>query len=127
MKFSFDKTKSLIRVLAFVHGPNEVCRAIMALDTGATRTCLSPEILDQSGNDIASATEFANLTTANGSVSVPSIPVFAFRCLGHTKAGFQVHALKFPASTGIEGLLGLDFLRDRDLRIDFRNGTLELV
>ena len=126
MKFTFERSKSLIRVLAFVHGPDKVRRGNFALDTGATKTCISPTVLHQIGHDVGLATNFATLTTGNGNIRLPSVAVVALRCLGQTKADFTIHVLSFPPSSGIVGLFGLDFLQGRKLCIDYRDGTIEL-
>ena len=46
-----------------------------------------------------------------------------FECLGVRRANFQVVVAHLPR--GIEGLLGLDFLRGHRLLLDFREGVLE--
>ncbi len=43
------------------------------------------------------------------------------------RSGFPVLAYSLPASASVSGLLGLDFLRDHLLTIDFRTGQMDLA
>jgi hypothetical protein len=47
------------------------------------------------------------------------------RALGRERPDFRVAVHPLPAGIGIEGLLGIDFLRDGRLVIDFRTGTID--
>jgi len=47
--------------------------------------------------------------------------------LGQTKSRFAVLGHTLPPSTGVDGLLGLDFLRGQVVRIDFRKGEVSLA
>jgi hypothetical protein len=46
--------------------------------------------------------------------------------LGQERASFPVLAHTLPPSAGIDGLLGLDYLRGQTLTVDFRSGTITL-
>ena len=99
----------------------------LALDTGASKTCISPSAISYVGHDIEAAKDFAELTTGNGTIRVPSLSILGLRCLGQTNVDFSIHAMAFPSKLGIVGLLGLDFLKNRRLCIDYRDGTVELL
>jgi hypothetical protein len=47
--------------------------------------------------------------------------------LGLHQLGIRVLAFDLPQATGVDGLLGLDFLRDNVLTIDFRAGVISLA
>ena len=47
--------------------------------------------------------------------------------LGQNRLNFPVLAHNLPATSKVDGLLGLDFFRDLSLTIDFRAGMIELV
>jgi hypothetical protein len=47
--------------------------------------------------------------------------------LGQTRDSFPVFCHTHPSATGVDGLLGLDFLRGRVLSLDFRTGQGELA
>lgn len=44
-----------------------------------------------------------------------------------TRQEFEVVGMTLPPSASVDGLLGLDFLRDPCLTIDFRRGKIELA
>jgi hypothetical protein len=50
-----------------------------------------------------------------------------FTALGQSRFGFPVLAYSLPAYASVSGLLGLDFLRDQVLSIDFRAGQISLA
>jgi predicted aspartyl protease len=66
------------------------------------------------------------IVTASSRERVSLLAVAEIGALGIRRSSFEIvaHALPEP---GIDGLLGLDFLRDHKLTIDFVNGELELV
>ena len=72
------------------------------------------------------ATEHVEITTGSGVAYAPQLSVDRISALGVGKTEFHVLAHTLPPSAGIDGLLGLDFMRDRILRIDFRRSTISL-
>jgi hypothetical protein len=59
-------------------------------------------------------------------VNVPSLDVNVLSCLGVAATSVRVAAHDVQ-TVGIDGLLGLDFLRDHVLAIDFQNGKITLT
>jgi hypothetical protein len=47
--------------------------------------------------------------------------------LGQERFNFPVLAHTLPPSTGVDGLLGLDFFRGLRLTIDFQSGQIQLA
>jgi hypothetical protein len=47
--------------------------------------------------------------------------------LGKHAIGLSVLAHDLPLAADVDGLLGLDFLRDQVLTVDFRAGTISLT
>ena len=52
------------------------------------------------------------------------IRVGSFVCLGHEMTDYQVHAHDLPEGWGIEGLLGLTFLRQLNYEIRSLEGRI---
>lgn len=52
--------------------------------------------------------------------------ISSVEALGVRRDRFRVLAYTLPPETGIDGLLGLDFFRDRRPVIDFRKSTVQL-
>jgi Aspartyl protease len=66
------------------------------------------------------------LTTANDVESAPRVMFESVEALGELRRNFPLVCHTLPSSTGVEGLLGLDFMRGQRLVIDFRRGIIEL-
>jgi len=99
----------------------------MALDTGATSTLLSVSALVALGYDPTTATEHSEVATGSCLETVPFIVLQRIRALEQERNYLPVLCHTLPVEVGIDGLLGLDFLRDRRLVIDFRLGEIMLT
>ena len=68
---------------------------------------------------------FAVLYT--GTMPEDTAIVLKIVAVGHVRSGFSVLGHTLPPSTGVDGLLGLDFFRGQNLTIDFRTGQVTLA
>lgn len=66
------------------------------------------------------------MTTGSGIEFVPRLPLLKIMALGEERAGLPVLAHTLPPSAGVDGLLGLDFLRGMRLTLNFRKGQVSL-
>jgi predicted aspartyl protease len=66
------------------------------------------------------------ITTASGLELAPMITLERLEALGQQRDGFPVLCHILPISAGIEGVLGLDFLRGHRLTRDFHIGLVTL-
>ena len=126
MSFPFDPRGSLIVVPALIHGRDDRETVDLVLDTGATRTVVSSEVAQSLGYDPATLGEWARITTGSGALSVPLLRVEKIEALGKAATNMRVLCHTLPSRAAIDGMLGLDFLRDTRLVIDFRTGLLTL-
>ncbi len=124
--FHFEPGQRLIRLRVKLRGPWGEAAPWFALDTGATRTVIAERTVRALGIDtsilprpfrVAAATQ----TTPAGEVTLQSLSV-----LGKTWDEPKLIFYPLNPSTRVEGLLGLDFFRDRILKIDFQRGRIEL-
>ena len=127
MRFSFNPNARLIVVRAHVSGPRGRGDLQLVLDTGASRTLISEQLLRIAGYDPHDAVAQGRMTTASGIRSVPVVIVQKLSALGCERVDLPVVCHTLPSSTAYDGLLGLDFFRGREIRIDFRNGQIELT
>jgi predicted aspartyl protease len=127
MSFPFQSQQGLIHVEVEVEGLAASVRVHLALDTGATDTAVSADALRNAGYNPAAASGQAQVTTASGLVTIPEVTVSRLTSLGQSRAAFTVLALTLPPSAGVDGVLGLDFLRGQILTIDFRSGQISLT
>jgi len=84
-------------------------------------------LLAEMGYDPAASTDHIRVTMGNGVESVPRIVLTRLTALGQDRFAFPVLAHDFPPGAGVDGLLGLDFLRGHILTVDFRNGKIDLA
>jgi predicted aspartyl protease len=127
MSLPFDPAHGLIIVRAAVDGPSGSAILQLALDTGATGTLINMGMLVALGYDPALIPERIQVTTGSGVEFVPRVSLDKIVALGQERINFPVLGHTLPPSAGIDGLLGLDFVRGQTLLVDFRTGTITLT
>jgi predicted aspartyl protease len=121
----FDPKLDLIIVEGRVWGPHEVQRPLrLVLDTGAAETIVVPEVLDELGYSPRDGEVRTVMRSAVGREEGYLIRVARFGCLGHHSDDFRVHAQDLPEGWGIEGLIGLSFLRQFNYEIRSLEGRI---
>jgi len=98
----------------------------LALDTGATATAVNIAMLVAVGYDPALAPTRLQVTTGSGVEYAPPVTLSRIQALGQERLDFPVLGHTLPPSAGVDGLLGLDFLRGQSLTVDFRSGHVTL-
>jgi len=126
MSFPFDPQRGLVTVSAELFGPSGSAILRLALDTGATGTLINVGMIVSIGYDPALVPERLQVTTGSGIEFAPIIKIDKFRALSREQKNFPVLCHTLPPSAGVDGLLGLDFLRKKILLIDFREGKIAL-
>lgn len=96
----------------------------LVLDTGAAETIIIPEILDNLGDSPRQGEAITVLRSAVGREEGYLMRVARFECLGHQSRNFRVHAHDLPDGWGIEGLIGLSFLRQFNYEIRSLEGRI---
>lgn len=79
------------------------------------------------GYDPSLVSDRVQVTTGSGVEFVPRLQVSRLHALGRERAAFPVLSHTLPPSAGIDGLLGLDFMRGQRLEIDFVRGLVSLA
>ena len=126
MSTRFNAKRGLVLVHARIWGPSGRRAVRLALDTGATTTVINAAILVDVGYDPGSAPSRVRMTTGSGIEYVPRIKIERIRALRSERTDFEVVCHTLPPTASVDGLLGLDFLRDCRLTIDFRAGEVSL-
>ena len=114
-------------VRAELFGPDGSAVLRLALDTGATSTVVSVGMLVAIGYDPALVSDRVQVTTGSGIEFAPRVILDGVVALGQERSGFPVLGHTLPPSAGVDGLLGLDFLRGQMLTVDFRAGHVMLA
>ena len=101
-------------------------RVKLLLDTGATTTILSWDILKDIGYDPAISNRRKDVTTANGVIEAPLVKVKGMS-IGHFKVkNTDVICHDIPELIRVDGLLGLNFIENFRVCIDYKKGVLEI-
>ena len=79
------------------------------------------------GYDPALAPDRIQITTGSGVEFAPRVTLDKITALGQERTEFPVLGHTLPPSAGIDGLLGLDFVRGQNLTVDFRTGQVTLA
>jgi len=124
---SFNPRQGLIIIPVELFGPSGSFVLRFALDTGASYTVVSVGMLQSIGYAPSAAKTRIPITRGSGQESAPKVVIDRIDALTQTRLLFPVLAHTVPASIGIDGLLGLDFLRRQTLNIDFRAGKINLI
>jgi aspartyl protease family protein len=124
-RFSFNPKASSIVLRAVIEG--EISRIVtMILDTGASYTHLPGRILQAIGYDPGISKERVKVVTSSGVEISPMIKVKRVRALGKFVENLEVLCHDLPSEAKVDGLLGLNFLRNFDISIKFKEGVIEI-
>ncbi len=102
----------------------------LALDTGASHTTIDLTALQIAGYDISMAARTTFLETASGVIQAYIFRVKEFKALGFTKRNIEICAYDFFAHhvlADIDGVLGLDFIAEYKICIDFKTEIITLM
>jgi hypothetical protein len=126
VSFIFNPHHRLIVVGAQLHGPSSRVVLRLALDTGASRTMVGIAPLVSAGYGPVLMGNRVQVTTPVGVEFLPRLTIERLSSLGCDRADLTVLGHSLPPRAGVDGLLGLDFLRGQRLSIDFREGAITL-
>ena len=116
----------LLTTRGAIHGLRGTRVLQLLVDTGASRTILPSELLVSLGYDPSASPERVRLVTGSGYLMVPLVKVQRFQALGKERTPMMVVAHTLPSGLGAEGVLGMDFLRFVDARIQVKRGFIEV-
>ena len=126
MSFPFNSREGLIVAQAILAGHSRRVAANLALDTGAIMTVLARRLLLDMGYDPSASSDMVRITTGSGVEFAPEITLMRIEALGCEHTDFPILCHTLPPSATVDGVLGLDFLRDKRLVLDFRAGLITL-
>ena len=124
MKFEFNTKKWLILVPVTIKGPVNIVNAIFVLDTGASLTVINNDVLKRAGYKKDDYIEKINTTTASGISGGMIMKVTTICALGLIRRNLKIIAKDLPLTLFVDGLLGIDFLRNKELNLNFRTGII---
>ena len=99
----------------------------VVLDTGASLTIVATDIMAQLGYDPANPSlGRQRIITGSGVEYAPRTAVRSATAIGQKVANLEVLCHDIPPESGVDGLLGLSFLKHFKLTIRFRKGIIDL-
>jgi len=108
-------------------GPAGFREIDVVLDTGAVYTVIAWDVIKDIGYDPAISKRRMPIVTANGVIEAPLITVEGIHIADLRAESVDVICHDIPEITGIEGLLGLSFLKHFRTLIDYITGNLEIT
>lgn len=123
MKIELIKQDGLILVPITIK-KDTLVEAKFILDTGASKTIIDCGLLYDIG---FTSSDFGNkifTSTAGGRSSAKLLTLESFSSLGIIRRNFEVLAKDLASNLFIDGLLGIDFLKNHVLNIDLKNNVL---
>jgi len=99
----------------------------VVLDTGASLTIVATDIMAQLGYDPANpCLDRQRIVTGSGIEYAPRTAVRSATAIGQKVINLDVLCHDLPPESGVDGLLGLSFLKHFKLTIRFRKGIIDL-
>ena len=98
----------------------------LLIDSGATFTIVSWATLVSLNLDPAGSTVRKPITTANGLVLMPEVLIERVDALGQRVAQFSVLAHTIPLGSNVGGVLGMNFLREFEINLNFKQAYIEI-
>ncbi len=126
IEIPFDRKAKLILVEVSIKKDDIIVDGVFVLDTGCTTTVIQPDFLERckySKDDIIEKTSF---TTGSQREKGDLMKVRTIKALGLIRRNVNVISYKLPPGFQFDGLLGVDFIRNKDLLISYRKGILKL-
>ena len=120
----FDPADVLIIVTGRIWGPRGDKQVSLAFDTAATQTHVIPDVLDEIGYSPRHGDRVTSITSAIGEEPGYMMPIPRFSALGFTVEDFRIHVHDLPDTLGIQGLLGLSFLKKFNYEIRSVEGRI---
>jgi hypothetical protein len=127
VSFPFNGLSGPIAVDASLTGPAGQADVRLILDTGATTCLIRSTILIAVGYDPDASPDLMQVATGGALQILPRVVLNRLSALGQHRLGFPVLSHSILPAAGIDGLLGLDFLRGTTTTLDFRAGRITLT
>ena len=124
--FVLNPKAQIILVNADIIGHEGTHTIRMIFDTGASFTMIHPDVLVRIGCEPTTLKK-QKITTASGIEFVSFITIPEIRVLGERATNLEISVHDLPSNLPAEGLLGLNFLRNFNLHLNFLDNQLEVI
>ena len=120
----FDPALDLIIVPVRIFGRSRAIPLLLAIDTGSSETVNAPEHVDQLGYSPRDGEAITTVRSVVGKEQGYTLRVARFSGLGFEVPDYRIHVFDLPAGYGIDGLIGLSFLRQFNYEIRSGEGRI---
>lgn len=125
MSYKFHPKDEVIILIVKIKG-KKVIRARMVLDTGATYVMISWKMASALGLRPEISKARVKITTASGIEMVPQIVLSSVSVLKKRVKNVAAVVHDLPPGSGVDGLLGISYLKNFEVNINFKKGYLEI-
>ena len=122
----FDKKSAMVIVPATIKVGDKLKRLYLAVDTGASITLIDSDVMKSIGYIEARSIGTTHTVTASKTETVHEYSLDNIMALGLIRRNFKVISRALPLGLGIDGLLGLNFFKHKELTIDFRKSEIRI-
>ena len=123
---SFDRKAALIVIPVTIKVGAEIRKYDFAVDTGATISLIDADVMTALGYKQQNSIRTTHTITASKNETVYEYELDNIMAIGLIRRNFKVISRKLPMGLGIDGLLGLNFFKNKELTIDFKLSEIQL-
>ena len=124
--FVFDKKLSLVVVHVSIKKGTQLLGLKFAVDTGASVSLIDIEAMQYLGYKKNECINKIQTVTASKRETAYEFKIDNISAIGLTRRNFKVISRALPIGLGIDGLLGLNFFKNKELTIDFKLSEIRI-
>lgn len=122
----FNKKLPLVIVPVSIKIGGAIFDFNFAIDTGASISLIDYDLLQAIGFTKANNNRTIQTMTASKRETAYEFLIPNLQAIGLIRRNFKIISRKLPVGLGIDGLLGVNFFKDKNLNIDFKKGEVSL-
>ena len=123
---AFDKKNKMIMVPVSIKNGNKTFIFDFAIDTGASVSLIDIEAMQYLGYKKNECINKIQTVTASKMETAYEFKINNISAIGLTRRNFKVISRALPIGLGIDGLLGLNFFKNKELTIDFKLSEIRI-
>ena len=116
----FNKKRPLVVVPVSIKKGGTILDFNFAIDTGASVSLIDIDVMLAIGYKKNDCIRTVDTVTASKKETAFEFEIDSIKAIGLIRRNFKVISRSLPVGLGIDGLLGLNFFKNRELIIDFK-------
>ena len=122
----FNKKRPLVVVPVSIKKGGTILDFNFAIDTGASVSLIDIDVMLAIGYKKNDCIRTVDTVTASKKETAFEFEIDSIKAIGLIRRNFKVISRSLPVGLGIDGLLGLNFFKNRELIIDFKLSEIRL-